>query len=77
MGICSAGIYTNSYDAALNVKNGFPVFSTLIEANAITKHEDAYAASLLTDEDKDTIHSLARDQNISAGLPLSWRTACT
>ena len=25
----------NTYDATLNVKNGFPVFSTLVEANHI------------------------------------------
>ena len=30
-----AGVYTNTYDASLNVKNGFPVFSTLVEANHI------------------------------------------
>jgi DNA replication licensing factor MCM2 len=30
-----AGVYTNTYDATLNVKNGFPVFSTLVEANHI------------------------------------------
>lgn len=26
-------IYRNSFDAGLNVKNGFPVFKTVIEAN--------------------------------------------
>lgn len=31
----AAGIYVNTYDATLNVKNGFPVFSTLVEANHI------------------------------------------
>lgn len=33
--LCCAGVYTNTYDATLNVKNGFPVFSTLVEANHI------------------------------------------
>jgi DNA replication licensing factor MCM2 len=27
------GIYRNSFDAGLNMKNGFPVFKTVIEAN--------------------------------------------
>jgi DNA replication licensing factor MCM2 len=27
------GIYRNNFDAALNTKNGFPVFATIIEAN--------------------------------------------
>ena len=26
-------IYRNSFDAGLNMKNGFPVFKTVIEAN--------------------------------------------
>ena len=36
-----AGIYTNVFDRSLNVKNGFPVFSTLIEANYILNLDDA------------------------------------
>ena len=61
-----AGVYSNSYDAALNVKNGFPVFNTIIEANFIGKQEDQYAAFKLTDEDRQDIHRLARDPNIGA-----------
>ncbi len=38
-----AGIYTNKFDASLNMKNGFPVFSTLIEANYILNLDDANA----------------------------------
>ena len=57
-------MYTNAYDASLNVKNGFPVFSTLIEANSIGKHEDQFAAFKLTDEDRQEIHRLARDPRI-------------
>ena len=29
------GIYRNSFDAGLNMKNGFPVFKTVIEANVL------------------------------------------
>lgn len=57
-------MYTNSYDAALNVKNGFPVFTTVIEANYINKNEDRFAAFKLTDEDKQELHRLARDPRI-------------
>jgi DNA replication licensing factor MCM2 len=34
------GIYLNSFDVSLNVKNGFPVFNTVIEANHVQKRED-------------------------------------
>lgn len=59
-----AGIYTNSYDATLNARNGFPVFSTQVEANWLSKSEDKYAAFRLTDEDKDEINRLSKDPNI-------------
>lgn len=39
------GIYKNSYDGTLNAKNGFPVFATVIEANAIKKREGAAKGS--------------------------------
>jgi DNA replication licensing factor MCM2 len=32
-GIFNIRIYRNSFDAGLNMKNGFPVFKTIIEAN--------------------------------------------
>lgn len=58
-----AGVYVNSYDQSLNVKNGFPVFNTLIEANYVG---GAKAEFILTDEDKAEIHRLARDPRIGA-----------
>jgi DNA replication licensing factor MCM2 len=45
------GVYCNSYDKALNTKNGFPVFSTIIFANNITKVHEVRNASL-TEEGK-------------------------
>lgn len=54
----------HSYDAGLNVKNGFPVFSTCLEANYIKKREDVYSLYSLTDEDKVSILELARDPRI-------------
>ena len=60
-------MYTNNYDPTLNARNGFPVFSTLVEANHVAKTEDLFAAYKLTDEDKHDIHKLARDPRIGAG----------
>ncbi|CEP24660.1 MCM2 [Cyberlindnera jadinii] len=42
------GIYKETYDGALNAKNGFPVFTTVIEANAVRRREGAQKA---TDDD--------------------------
>eukprot|EP00873_Tetraselmis_striata_P037381 jgi/Tetstr1/457645/TSEL_044212.t1 len=58
------GIYAHTYDMALNAKNGFPVFSTVIEANHINKREDQFALYKLTDEDRQEIHKLAASSNI-------------
>ena len=54
----------HSYDAGLNVKSGFPVFSTCLEANYVLKKEDVYSLYSLTDEDKVTILELGRDPRI-------------
>lgn len=59
------GIYRNNFDASLNTKNGFPVFSTVLEANHINKKEDLFAAVRLTEEDEKTIRSMARDDRIA------------
>ncbi|KAE8203388.1 hypothetical protein A4X06_0g2214 [Tilletia controversa] len=58
------GIYRNNFDAALNTKNGFPVFATVIEANHVSKRADAYAAFRLTEEDEREIRTLAADDRI-------------
>lgn len=57
-------MYVNSFDATLNVKQGFPVFSTHVEANHVQKTEDVYAAYKLTDEDIRSIHKLAADKRV-------------
>lgn len=59
------GIYTNSFDRALNTKNGFPVFSTIVEANYLSKREDAYAVYRLSDTDKEEVLKLSRDERIA------------
>ena len=55
-----AGIYHHSYDRSLNIKNGFPVFSTIIEAHHVGKSHDDFAAFKLTDEDKEAMHKLSK-----------------
>lgn len=59
------GIYRNNFDISLNTKNGFPVFSTVIEANHINKKEDLFAAFRLTEEDERMIRNMAKDDRIS------------
>lgn len=62
------GIYTNSFDASLNTKNGFPVFNTVVEANYVSKKEDMFSAYRLTDDDKTEIHKLSRDPRIATRI---------
>ena len=58
------GIYRNNYDAALNNKNGFPVFATIIEANSVVKSHDQLAGFRLSETDEQQIRQLAKDPNI-------------
>ncbi|TFK88748.1 MCM-domain-containing protein [Polyporus arcularius HHB13444] len=58
------GVYRNNFDASLNSKNGFPVFSTILEANHVNKKEDQFAAFRLTEDDEKEIRALARDDRI-------------
>ena len=59
------GVYTYSYDFNVNKKNGFPVFSTEIKANYVSKKEDAFAAFSITDEDRREIRKLSKDPRIA------------
>ena len=59
------GIYTNNFESSLNRANGFPVFSTYVEANHLSRKSDANAATSLTDEDKEEIRRLSRDPQIA------------
>ncbi|KAI8464621.1 MAG: MCM2/3/5 family-domain-containing protein [Monoraphidium minutum] len=58
------GIYCSGYDAQLNARTGFPVFSTHIEANWVSKQSDLFSIYKLTDEDKAQILRLAGDKDI-------------
>ncbi|RKO92165.1 MCM2/3/5 family-domain-containing protein [Blyttiomyces helicus] len=58
------GTYRNNLDVTLNIRNGFPVFATVIEANHISKKEDMFASFRLTEEDHRQIRALAKDERI-------------
>lgn len=59
------GIYRNNFSYNLNSKNGFPVFSTVIEANCVCKKEDQFAEFRLTEDDQREIRKLAEDPHIA------------
>lgn len=59
------GIYRNNYDISLNTKQGFPVFSTVIEANHVTRAKDtAHNILNITESDLKNIIKLSKDPNI-------------
>ncbi|KAL7746617.1 MCM DNA helicase complex subunit [Sorochytrium milnesiophthora] len=58
------GVYRNNFDTALNTKNGFPVFATIIEANHISKSHDLFASFRLTTDDVNQIRRAAQDPRI-------------
>ncbi|KAI1303619.1 DNA replication licensing factor mcm2 [Halotydeus destructor] len=66
------GVYTNSYDGSLNVANGFPVFSTVINANHVVKKDNwTSVSSSLTDEEIKTIVKLSKEMNIGKRIMAS------
>ncbi|KAG9963675.1 MCM-domain-containing protein, partial [Aureobasidium melanogenum] len=58
------GIYRNNYDAALNNKNGFPVFATVLEANHVVKSHDQLSGFRLTTDDEAQITAMSKDPQI-------------
>ncbi|OIR58913.1 MAG: DNA replication licensing factor Mcm2 [Amphiamblys sp. WSBS2006] len=58
------GVYVNSYSSQLNAKHGFPVFSTVIEANNAVKDSDHLAGFGLTEDDKKSILALSKDPRV-------------
>lgn len=53
----------NRFDFSTNVKFGFPVFNTIIEANYVRRFGDEQVVEI-NDEDKEKIKVLAREGNI-------------
>ncbi|KAK6044510.1 MCM2/3/5 family protein, partial [Cooperia oncophora] len=58
------GVYSNNFDGALNYKQGFPVFNTLIHANHIS-NKDKLSCNQLTDDDVKAIRELSKDPQIA------------
>jgi DNA replication licensing factor MCM2 len=57
---------TGVYKHVMRTKpTGFPVFSTIIEANYVLKSGDEYASLSITEAEKDQIMELSRDPNIA------------
>ncbi|CAI5700919.1 unnamed protein product [Peronospora effusa] len=63
--IAVTGIYTNTPDPTLNLRDGFPVFRTVIEANHVERRADVLGSQLLTAEDKKQILRLAKQPDIA------------
>lgn len=57
------GIFVNRFEYFANLKHGFPVFSTVIEANNIKRYGDEDVVDI-TDEDKEAIMALAKQPKI-------------
>lgn len=62
--VAITGIYTNTPDPTLNLRDGFPVFRTVIEANHVERRADVLGSKILTAEDKKAILKLAKNPNI-------------
>lgn len=58
------GIFINKFDYCANVKHGFPVFTTMIEANNVKRFGDENVVEL-TDDDKQTIRKLSKEPKIA------------
>ncbi|EEZ97575.1 DNA replication licensing factor Mcm2-like Protein [Tribolium castaneum] len=59
------GIYSNNYDGALNIDNGFPVFSTVIFANHLVVKDCKQIVQSLTDDDVNAIRKMSKDHRIA------------
>lgn len=58
------GIYVHSDRTIAKRSNGFPVFSTVIEANCVQKRQGS-SSTLLSEEDKRKIRELGNDPQVS------------
>lgn len=65
------GVYQNTYDSSAQFSNGFPVFSTMLMANHISKKDDDYGSDRITEEEEQQIRKLAHDPRIVERLTRS------
>ncbi|KAL6926948.1 MCM DNA helicase complex subunit [Hanseniaspora valbyensis] len=61
------GIYKNTYDGVLNAKTGFPVFSTIIEANSVKRREGFAGRKSLKDKEF-KLNKENNDDDVEMGL---------
>lgn len=66
--VAITGVYTNTPDPTLNLRDGFPVFRTVIEANHVERRADALGRQVLTAEDKRAILKLSKHPSIAQVL---------
>jgi DNA replication licensing factor MCM2 len=65
------GIYLNIYDASLNLKNSFPIFNTVIEANHLRKKDDENIKRQISYEDQNEILNLSRQTSVAEQISMS------
>lgn len=58
------GIYKNNFCFSLNNKNGFPVFSTVIEANSILNKQNEFSTLKINEDDIKLIEKYSKKENI-------------
>lgn len=58
------GVYKNNFSLSLNIKNGFPVFFTAIEAVSIMNKELEFSTLRMSDDDVKEIKSMAQNPRI-------------
>jgi len=66
--IVVSGIYTNIYNPSLNMQNGFPVFTTIIEANYISKAHDFLSNETINEVDEKNIKTLSKRPDVESIL---------
>lgn len=64
------GLFTNNFDMSLNTTNGFPVFSTVIEANNVSLLKDVMGSNALSHEDEQAVGLKSQIECRSAHWPL-------
>jgi DNA replication licensing factor MCM2 len=57
------GVYHHTFEPGANIKNGFPVFQTVIEANYIQRKSDAVVSREITAEDRAEIEKVKTSPN--------------
>ena len=70
--IAVTGIYTNTPDPTLNLRDGFPVFCTVIEATHVERRADVLGSQLLTAEDKKRNLRLSKQIDIAQRIINSY-----